>query len=110
MLKFQPNGIRRYDNTHVRVNLHSAVVTLHNIDIAVIRYTTISDDGFNYTVTLNSGNHRTGVIRKRMNEIAEELNLDFSVFKRNGTWWIDSDGCHMRFSDRITFGCHCREN
>ena len=108
MLTFTPDGIRRYRNTRVDSDGHSAVVTLHSTEIVDIGESYVRG-GYHYSVTLDSGGWRTVPTKKRINEVAQELGLDFCVFQRKGEWWIDYNGTQTRFVDRTTFSCNRRE-
>lgn len=54
------------------------------------------------TVTLDSGGWLTNTTKARMNEVAEEYNLNFSVFQDKKQWYVKVPGGNLAFHDGMT--------
>ena len=82
------------NNTKIVTADGVTVITLHQTDVVKFN---------SNTVTLNSGGWRTVTTKARMNQAAIEFSLDYSVFARNGKWFVCLDSETQPFYDGIRF-------
>ncbi len=53
-------------------------------------------------IVLNSGGYQTATTKTRMNQVAQEYNLNFSVFQKDCVWYVKQpDGSTVKFKDRM---------
>jgi len=83
------------NNTEIKSVEGGRVVTLHYTDIVKV-----NDDG---TVVLNSGGWKTSTTKTRINQVATEWDLGFSVYQQNYVWYVDIGGKPRRFLDGMVF-------
>lgn len=83
------------NNTKIERLGEYRVVTLHGTPIVKVH-----SSG---AVTLNSGGWRTSTTKTRINQVANEWNLGFSVYQRNFDWYITIGGQSRQFTDGDTF-------
>ena len=87
-------AIGKQNTTVVRRDDGSVVVTLHSTEIVQI-----TPEG---VVVLDSGGHLTNVTKTRMNQVAEEFNLNFSVYQDKHNWYVRVPGGTLDFHDGMT--------
>ena len=87
-------AIGKNHTTVVRRDDGSVVVTLYSTEIVKI-----DPEG---KVTLDSGGHTSNVTKTRMNEVADEFNLNFSVFQDKHQWYVHVPGGDLDFQDGMT--------
>jgi hypothetical protein len=90
----QQNRISR-NNTRIERLGDYRVVTLHSTAIVKVH-----DSGM---VTLNTGGWRTNTTKTRINQVANEWDLGFSVYQHDYTWYISIGGQSRQFTDGDTF-------
>lgn len=73
----------------VQVTYHSTVVIRWDID--------------NHIVTLDSGGWETVTTKQRMNQVARQFGLEYTVFQKNYVWHVDVDGQEREFVDGMSF-------
>jgi len=49
------------------------------------------------TITLNTGGWKTVTTKTRMNQAANQFDLDYSVFQKSGKWYVDYNGATIPF-------------
>lgn len=66
-------------------------------------------------IILNSGGYQTNTTKTRMNQTSNQFKLDFTVYQKDFTWFVDWYGCTFEFEDnmqldRVIFGAVYNEN
>lgn len=64
---------------------------------AVILYYTTIVAWNDKEIILNTGGFETNTTKQRMNQTAQEFNLDFSVFQKKGVWYVNYKGEVVEF-------------
>ena len=63
-----------------------------------------------FEVMLNSGGHRTQTTKNRMNQTANQFNLNFCVWQRNFKWYVSfGEVAEVGFKDNMMFRVGTRE-
>ena len=52
-------------------------------------------------IVLNAGNWKTRLTKKRMNQVSEDCNLGYTVFQRDGQWFVEHNGFEKTFDKAI---------
>ena len=90
-----PNNTKIYE--HLEDSDAYKIVVLH--DTAIVQYFVDSD-----RVILNSGGWRSVTTKARMNQVADEWELDFKVYQKEHEWFVIlPDGSNVPFTDYMEF-------
>ena len=79
--------------TNIRTENGTTHVRYHYTDVV-----SFNED----TIVLRSGGWQTVTTKARMNQTANQFGLNFSVFQRKGSWFVDFNGETLDFSDGMT--------
>ena len=85
-------------SVHTTVRKHDGALSVVYHSTEIVR---AYNDG---RIVLDSGGWRTATTKTRMNQAANQYDLGFQVWQRNGSWYVGYQGAEVPFVDGMTIG------